>query len=51
MEAGDPGQQAVSSVSQFEGLEGHVPASMIFVQTTQQQVHQAMNPLEGMIRG
>jgi hypothetical protein len=34
---------------QFEGFEGHVPAAMILVQATQQQVHQAMNFLERVI--
>jgi hypothetical protein len=42
---------AVASVPQLEGFEGNIPAPMILVQAIQEQVHQAMDLLEGMILG
>jgi len=43
------GQQAISSVTHPLGLQGYVPAALLFIQAAQKQIHLLMQFLIRMI--
>ena len=47
VEAGDEGQEAVPAVPDLEGLQGHVPSALLFVESAEEQVHAPMQFLFG----
>jgi hypothetical protein len=48
--AGDLRQQLVSLRADPIGLQGYIPATLLFIQATEQEVHLAMQDLVGMQR-
>jgi hypothetical protein len=49
MEAGDGGQQAVAAVAEALGFPGSQPASLLLVESAEEQIKLSMHLLVGMI--
>jgi len=51
VQAGDEGDGGVAAVAELVGLQGGVPAALLFVQAAQQQVHLGVQFLVGVSVG
>jgi hypothetical protein len=47
--AGDSGKQADPTATYSPGFQGYVPATLLFIQATQKQIHLSMQFLIGMV--
>jgi hypothetical protein len=47
VKAGNAGKEAVAAVADLDGLQGDVPASLLLVETAEEQVHASMQFLLG----
>ena len=47
VQAGDEAEEAVAAVADFQGLQGHVPPTLLLVEATKKQVHAPMQFLFG----
>lgn len=49
VQAGDLGHPGGSTMPQLLGFQGHIPASLLFIQTTEKQIHLVMESLVWML--